>query len=124
MADARKLRRLQLLSLMRGIEHRDASMALASAVEREGRAVALSDRTSRLAREYGSRTDASTAASLRAQRGMAEHLMKLSQQANEGAEAASKAFVEARSVEHDKRRRRDLVNEALQAASRFGTNLD
>lgn len=124
MAEDRKIRRLQLLSLMRGVEHRDASMALAQALEREGRAIDLSDRTNRLAIEYGARTDATTAACLRAQRGMAEHLLNLSNQASRGAEAASQAFQQARSVEHNKRRQRDLVDEALQAAHRVGTILD
>lgn len=124
MTDPRKIRRLQLMALMREVEHRDATFALSQALTRESKAQELSARTNRLAEEYGAKTDATSGDQLRAQRGMANHLLTLSDQARQGAEFAAKAFVDARSNEHNKRRQRDLVADALGAARRVGTVLD
>ncbi|WP_375289041.1 hypothetical protein [Qipengyuania sp.] len=124
MTDSRKIRLLQLVSLKREVEHRDAALALSHALSRETKASELSLKTTRLAKEYGDKTDATSADQLRAQRGMVSHLLTLSEQARQGADFATKAFENARSVEHTKRRQRDLVVDALDAARRIGTNLD
>ncbi|MXP27649.1 hypothetical protein GRI58_02285 [Porphyrobacter algicida] len=118
MDERTRLRRLQLVSCLREVEHREAAGRLHAEMGRESHARLVADRTTGLLEHYQARRDARDALELGLQQVMAQGTRQMHRSARDHLSELSRQTEVVMQQEQAARRRRDRTQEMADKAAR------